>query len=93
MVSLLRLRSVKVVCMGSKLYVYLDCGNTGVERTPNKSQHTKLTQEKKILPPLLLGFELTTFRLGVRFSYQQSTPAPVVSRHCEELHLSLCTWV
>ena len=29
------------------------CSNTGVERTPNKSQHTKLTLEKKILPPLL----------------------------------------
>ena len=26
------------------------CGNTGVERTPNKSQHTCLTPEKKILP-------------------------------------------
>ena len=39
------------------------CGNTGVERTPNKSQHTKLTLEKKILPPPLLpGFELATFR-------------------------------
>ena len=32
----------------------------GVEQTPNKSQHTKLTLEKKILPPLLLGFKLTT---------------------------------
>ena len=30
------------------------------------SQHTKLTLEKKILPPLLPGFELATFRLGVR---------------------------
>ena len=27
------------------------CGNTGMERTLNKSQHTKLTLEKKILPP------------------------------------------
>ena len=34
------------------------CGNTGVERTLNKSQHTNLTLEKKILPPLLPGFEL-----------------------------------
>ena len=31
------------------------CGHTGVERTPNKSQHTKLTLEKKILPPLMPG--------------------------------------
>ena len=45
-----------------------DCGNTdgmwlgdrGI-RTPNKSHHTKLTLEKKILPPLLLGFEFATF--------------------------------
>ena len=38
----------------------------GVERTPNKSQHTKLTLEKKILPPLLPGFEHATFRSRVR---------------------------
>ena len=38
------------------------CGNTGVELTPNKSQHTKLTLENKILLPLLPGFELATFR-------------------------------
>ena len=42
------------------------CGNTGVERIPNKSQHTKLTSEKKILPPLLPGFELAIFRSRVR---------------------------
>ena len=51
------------------------CGNTGVERAPNKSQHTKLTLEKKILPPPLPGFELTTFRSRVRLSYQPATPA------------------
>ena len=45
-----------------------------MERTPNKSQHTKLTQEKKILPPLLPGFELATFRSRVRRSYQQAIP-------------------
>ena len=37
------------------------CGNTGVERTPNNSQYTMLTLEKKILPPLPPGFELTPF--------------------------------
>ena len=47
----------------------------GVEQTPNKSQHTKLTLEKKILPPLLLGFELATIRSRVRRSYQQAIPA------------------
>ena len=30
-----------------------------MEWTPDKSQHTKLTLEKKILLPLLPGFELT----------------------------------
>ena len=40
------------------------CGDTGVERTPNKSQHMSWL-EKKILPPLLPGFELATFRSRV----------------------------
>ena len=31
-----------------------------MEWTPNKSQHANLTLEKKILPPLLPGFELAT---------------------------------
>ena len=43
-------------------------GNTGVEQTPNKNQHTKLILEKKILPPLLPGFKVATFRSGVRCS-------------------------
>ena len=51
------------------------CGNTGVERTSNKSQHTQLTLEKKILPPLLPGFEPATFRSRVRRSNQQDIPA------------------
>ena len=38
-------------------------------RTSNRSQHTKLTLEKKILPPLLPGFELATFRSRVRHYY------------------------
>ena len=51
------------------------CGNTGVERTPNTSQHTKLTLEKKILPPLPPGFEPATFRSRVRRSNQRAVPA------------------
>ena len=47
----------------------------GVERTPNKSHHTKLTLEKKILLPLLPGFELATFRPQVWRSYQQAVLA------------------
>ena len=51
------------------------CGNTRVERTANKSQHTKLTLEKNILLPLLPRFELAIFRSRVRHSYQQTIPA------------------
>ena len=47
----------------------------GVEYTLNNSQHTKLTREKKILLPLLPGFELTIFRSRVWCSYQQAIPA------------------
>ena len=57
-VSPLRLRCVKGVCVFrfhlppallAALPGHFTChyGNTGVERTPNKNQHTKLTQEKK----------------------------------------------
>ena len=36
--------------------------------TPNKNQHRKITQQKKILPQLLLGIELTNFRTRVQDS-------------------------
>ena len=49
-----------------------------MQRTPNKSQHTKLTLEKKILPLLLPGFELATFRSRARRSNEQAIPAPSV---------------
>ena len=51
-------------------------GSTGVEWTLNKSQHTKLTLEEKILPLLLLGFELATFPSRVGCSNQQAIRAP-----------------
>ena len=38
----------------------------GWNRHRIRSQHTKLTLEKKILPPPLPGFELATFRSRVR---------------------------
>ena len=41
------------------------CSTTGVEWTLNKSQHTKLTLERKILLPLLLRVELATFQAWV----------------------------
>ena len=47
-----------------------------MEGPPNKSRHTKLILEKKILPPLLPGFELATFRSRVRRSHQQAISAP-----------------
>ena len=56
----------------------------------DKSQHTNLTLEKKILPPLLPGFELATFRSRVRRSNQQAIPAPT-STHVF-LALTLVTW-
>ena len=65
-------------------------GNTGVEQTPNESQHTKLTLEKKILLPLLPGFELALFWSRVRRSNQQAIPAPKVpSRHWQHIGLLL----
>ena len=42
-----------------------NCGNTGVERTANKSQRRKLTLEKKILLPLQPRFEIATLRSRV----------------------------
>ena len=42
----------------------------------NKSQHRKLTLEKKILPPPQQGFEPATFRSRVRRSNHWAIPAP-----------------
>ena len=57
------------------------CGNTGVERTPNKSQHTKLTPEKKTLPPLLSGCEFATFPSRVRRSTNKLFRLPLKDLH------------
>ena len=54
-------------------------GNLGVERTPNKSQHTTLTLEKKILPPLLPEFVLTTFWSQVRCCTDKLSGLPLKS--------------
>ena len=45
----------------------------------NKSQHTKLTLEKKILPPLQQGFEPATFRSRLRRSNHWAIPAQHLS--------------
>ena len=42
----------------------------------NKSQHRKSTLEKKILPPLLQGFEPATFQSRVRCSNHWAIPTP-----------------
>ena len=57
------------------------CGNKRLERTPNKNHHTKLTLERKILQPLLPGFELATFRSRVRRSTNR------LSRHTQVEYL------
>ena len=44
------------------------CRNTGVGRHRIRVSRTKLTPQKKILPPLLPGFELAIFRSRVRRS-------------------------
>ena len=43
----------------------------------NKSQHRKSTLEKKILPPLLQGFQPSTFQSRVRCSNHWAIPAPL----------------
>ena len=50
------------------------CGNERVERTPNKSQHRKLTLEKKILLPLPPRIEPATLRSRVLRSTHWTTP-------------------
>ena len=45
----------------------------------NKSQHRKLTLEKKILQPLLPGFEPATFQSRVRRSNHWAIPPPQMS--------------
>ena len=50
-----------------------------MERTPNESQHTKLTLVKKILPLLLPGFKLATFWITSPALYQQAIPAVLIS--------------
>ena len=44
----------------------------------NKSQHRKSTLEKKILPPLLQGFDPTTFQSQVQRSNHWAIPMPLL---------------
>ena len=63
------------------------CGNTGVEWTPNKSQHTKLTLERKILLPLLPGFILPTWS---RVRHSNQWPILVRSGSVSSCHIRCC---
>ena len=63
-------------CQNDRWSFTCHCCNTGVEWALHNSKHAKLTLEKKILPMLLPGFKLATFRSGVRQSYQQAILAP-----------------
>ena len=56
------------------------CSNTEMEETQNKSQHTKLTLEKRILLPLLPIFKLTTFQSRVKRSTNMLPRLPGKSR-------------
>ena len=48
----------------------------GLNRYRNKSQHRKLTLEKKILPPVLRGLKPVTFQSRVWHSNHWAIPAP-----------------
>ena len=52
----------------------------------NKSQHRKLTLEKKILPPLQQGFEPATFQSRVRRSNHWAIPAP-------RIYIYICIYI
>ena len=61
-------KSCRMKCKGSHDGGVMVVVVVVVAKGPNKSQHTKLIMEKEILPPLLPGFELATFRSRVRRS-------------------------
>ena len=56
----------------------------------NKSQHRKLTLQKKILPPLQQGFEPATFWSQVRHSNHWAIPAPNVCVFRRSVYLHQC---
>ena len=62
----------------------------GWNRYQNKSQHRKLTPEKKILPPLQLGFEPATFQSRVRCSNHWAIPAPCYMSCSLHARLEIC---
>ena len=59
----------------------------GTDTEIRVDQHRKLTLEEKILPPLLPGFELATFRSRVRRSNHWAIPALCASSPSPRLPL------
>ena len=55
----------------------------------NKSQHRKLTLEKKILPPFQQGFEPATFQSRVRRSNHWAIPAPCEAQSVKQSDMCL----
>ena len=53
----------------------------------NKSQHRKLTLEKKILPPLQQGLKPATIRSRVQHSNRWAIPAPHVYVNCTYMRM------
>ena len=58
---------------------------SGVERTPNKSQYTKLTLEKKIFHAVLAGIRTRNLSITSPALYQQAIRSGQnhLVRHCE----------
>ena len=65
------------------------CGNTGWNSYLNKSQQRKLTMKKKILPPLLQGFEPATFQSWVRRFNHWAIPGRVWAKQLSILPAAL----
>ena len=57
--------------------------DTGEERTPN------VNSGEKIIPPLLPGFELATFRTRVRRSYKQASPNLNLKHYCPKVPIAV----
>ena len=68
------------------------CGNTGVERTPNKSQHTKLTLEKKFPRRSCWDANWQPLRSWVQHSYQHAIPAALYIASHLQLIASVAHW-
>ena len=83
--------SQPTVCLGVSCHLHFWQNDRGLLRATavtrgwsghRTSQHTKLTLEKNILPPLLPGFEPVTFRSRAWRSNQRAIPAPKTNYRC-----------